>query len=132
MKSMYDCYRLHRDEGCAPRAATELVAKLYGKEDRDEIAVLQRTLERIEQRDRPPDPGVPPVNAPAGIAEFYLSERRAGRTHEQARELVAHAYGHRGEALEQQLAGPRRRFEAEQVVTRPQTPPQSLTAGAKA
>jgi hypothetical protein len=54
VKSVYECYRLHRDEGCSPRTASELVAKLYGKSDHAEVQELQRTLERIELRDSPP------------------------------------------------------------------------------
>jgi len=110
---MYECYRLHRDEGCAPRAATELVAKLYGKEDAEEIRQLQGTLERIEERDRPPGDGEPPVKVATGIASLYLQERRRGASDTRARDACTHAYGVRGQALDQQLVRARREFDAE-------------------
>lgn len=117
MKSLFDCYLQHRASGCAPRAAAELTAKAYDKSDPGEVEQLQTTLEGLEQRDRPADAG--PVDVPNGIAAVYLRERRAGQSHEAARGLAGHSYGHRGEALDEAISRPAREFEAELEAARP-------------
>jgi hypothetical protein len=130
VKSMYEVYLQHRAEGCSPRAATELTAQLYGQTDAEEIRRLQVTLESIEKRDRPPGDGEPSVKVAAGIAALYLQERRNGASHSLARDACVHAYGARGQALDQQLTRPRREFEAElaAVAARPLPTRQEIPA----
>jgi hypothetical protein len=126
VKSLFACYLQHRAEGCAPKAATELTAALFGKEDAQEVLDLQVTLEGLEERDRPT--GVGPIEQPNGIAQTYLRERRAGESHEEARRLAGHAYGHRGESLDEAVSRPARAFERELEAARPITDSPSVAA----
>jgi hypothetical protein len=122
---MFDSYLQYRDEGCAPKAAAELTARLYGKTTAEEVRRLQVTLEALEQRDRPPGTETT-VAIPAGVGSLYLSERRAGRSHARAREAVKHAYAYDGVDLDRQLVRPQARFESELLAWTPSAGSDSL------
>ena len=62
MDSVYENYLDHRRRGCAPKAAAELTGKRHDITDQNEIGELQRSLERIEERDAP-QPTRPPFAA---------------------------------------------------------------------
>lgn len=47
------------------------------------------------------------------LAGFYKQERRAGKSHAEARGAVMHAFGRRGQALDEQIARPCREIERE-------------------
>lgn len=124
---MYECYAQYRAEGCAPKAAAELVAELYGKKSTEEVRELRAILEALEQRDRPTGAGEPTVKIAAGVASYYLQERRAGRSDAEATRLTAHAYQYSGPDLDRQLRRPREQFEQELEAWRPTSTPLSRT-----
>jgi hypothetical protein len=116
---MYENHRQFRAEGFAPQPAAEATARLYGRTDPEDVRTLARTLSRLEQRARPADAGGPMIKVPSGLADVYLTERRAGKSHETVRAFVRHTYAYDGASLDQALARPRREFEAELEAWRP-------------
>jgi len=107
-----------------------LTAASFGKKDAQEVRDLQATLERLEQRDRPPGGGEPEVKIATGVASLYLQERRAGRSHAEARASTSHSFGYRGVDLDRQLDRPQRVYEREREATTPR--PEAPLMGARA
>jgi hypothetical protein len=125
VKSMYEVYAQFRAEGMAPKPAAESTGRLYGKTSQEEVRQLQVTLEALEARDLAPG-AAEPVKIAAGVASYYLQERRAGRSDAEATRLTAHTYGYAGTDLDRQLRRPREQFERELEAWQPSSQSHSL------